>query len=161
MWFRHIWTASRRVVPSIFVLGFLLFVPNESVLAADVPADSTKIVNIPRRAMLRSLVLPGWGQFYNKKKVKGGVIVAAEVGSVVAYFVKRDRLRSLGSSDRNVYFFSTIGVVLYSMADAYVDAYLDGVDWAEVEIGIGNEGGAQFRVRFKLCRGSRHRRSLQ
>jgi hypothetical protein len=145
---------TKRAMPSIFVLGFLMFIPHQSLLAAEVEADSSKAVNIPRRAMLRSLALPGWGQFYNKKKIKGSVIAAAEIGSTVAYFVKRDRLRSLASAERNVYFFSTIAIVLYSMGDAYVDAYLNGVNWAEVEIGVGNEGGAQFRVKFKLDRTS-------
>lgn len=151
----------RRLVPSIFVLGFLVFGSDQPIGAAEGQTDSTQVVNVPRRAMLRSLALPGWGQFYNKKKIKGSVIAAAEIGSVVAYFVKRDRLRSVASAERNVYFFSTIGIVLYSMADAYVDAYLDGVNWAEVEVGVGNEGGAQFRVKFKLGRGSGSRRGTE
>jgi hypothetical protein len=157
--FDCILTGVKRVVPSIFVLGFLVFGSHQS--SGAVEADSTKVVNIPRRAMLRSLALPGWGQFYNKKKIKGGIIAAVEVGSAVAYFVKRDRLRSLASAERNVYFFSTIGIVLYSMADAYVDAYLDGVNWAEVEVGVGNEGGAQFRVKFKLGRALESRRGTE
>jgi len=141
---------ERRVVLSTFVLGIFLCVLSTSLSAEEMAVDSTRVVNVPRRAMLRSLVLPGWGQFYNGKKIKGGVIAAVELGSAVAYFVRRDQLRSVGSSERNVYFFTTIGVVLYAMADAYVDAYLDRVDWAEVEMGVGHDGAAQFRVRFKL-----------
>ena len=143
-----IWVMRVRVL-SIFVLSIFLCALSTAISAEEGAVDSTA-VNVPRRAMLRSLVLPGWGQFYNGKKIKGGVIAAVEVGSAVAYFVRRDQLRSVGSSERDVYFFTTIGVVLYAMADAYVDAYLDRVDWAEVEMGVGMDGAAQFRVKFKL-----------
>jgi hypothetical protein len=144
-----VWVMKGRVL-SMFVLGIFLCVLSTVVSAEEMAVDSTGVVNVPRRAMLRSLVLPGWGQFYNGKKIKGGVIAAVEVGSAVAYFVRRDQLRRAGSSERNVYFFTTIGVVLYGMADAYVDAYLDRVDWAEVEMGVSTDGAAQFRVRFQL-----------
>lgn len=146
---RRIFTLSIRVVPSILVLGILLLTPAQPASATEGKKDSSG-VNIPRRAMLRSMILPGWGQFYNKKQIKGSLLAAAEVGSAVGYFVRRNQLRDLGSSERNVYFFSTIGIVLYSMADAYVDAYLDGVDWAEVEIGIGNEGEVRFQLKFNF-----------
>ena len=143
-------------VLSIFLLGIFLCGLFTSASANEAHGDSTG-VNVPRRAMLRSLVLPGWGQFYNGKKVKGSVIALAEVGSAVAYFVRRDQLKNAGSSERNVYFFTTIGVVLYGMADAYVDAYLDRVDWAEVEMGVDDGGEAQFRVKVKFDLGKRMR----
>ena len=55
-----------------------------------------------------------------------------------------------GTQERNLYLFSTIGIVLYSVADAYVDAHLSRVDWAEVEAGIDENGAAKFRVKFKF-----------
>lgn len=155
---KSVWTILSRWKPSIFVLGFLVCVLVCPAGAVDGQVDSTKAVNVPRRAMLRSLVLPGWGQFYNGKKIKGSVIGALEIGSAVAYFVRRDQLQKAGSSERNVYFFSTIGIVLYSMADAYVDAYLGKVDWAEVEAGIEADGAAKLQVKFDLDRFIKKRR---
>ena len=126
--------------------------------AADVePAasDTTRQVRSPKGAMLRSLALPGWGQFYNGRVVKGGIVAAAEVGSAAAFFVRRRRIDREAEADaterRNVYFFTTIGAVLYSMIDAYVDAHLDAVDWGGVQVEPGDAGGEMrvvLRVRF-------------
>ena len=117
------------------------------------PFDTTRQVRSPRRAMLRSLALPGWGQFYNRRVIKGGLIAAAEVGSAGAFFVRRNQInkeRVVGTPPRrNIYFFSTLGIVFYSMVDAYVDAHLDGVDWGDVEVGPG-EGGVEVKVMFKV-----------
>ena len=103
--------------------------------------------------MLRSLALPGWGQFYNGRTVKGGLVAAAEVGSVVAFFVRRDQIHREtppGSiPKRNLYFFTTIGILLYSMVDAYVDAHLDTVDWGKVQVEPG-EGGVEIRAVFEV-----------
>ena len=103
-----------------------------------------------RSAVLRSLALPGWGQFYNGKHIKGSVIAAVELGSAVAYVVRRNQIKDLSVHTRNVYFFTTIGVVLYSMADAYVDAHLSRVNWAEVEAGVDETGAAKLRLKFKF-----------
>ena len=91
----------------------------------------------PTTAMIRSLVLPGWGQFYNGKKFKGSLVAAAEVGSVVAFFVRRDQInkevRPVGEPPkRNFYLLSSIGIVFYSVVDAFVDAHLDDFDWGEL-----------------------------
>ena len=98
--------------------------------------------------MLRSLTLPGWGQFYNARRWKGSVIAVAQTGSAVGYFVRREQIR--GTPARNWFLFSTIGIVLYSMADAYVDAHLDRVDWAEIKAGMSPDGTAQVRLHVKF-----------
>lgn len=93
----------------------------------------------PTGAMLRSALLPGWGQFYNGKKVKGTLVAAAEVGSVVAFFVRRDQINAEvvppgQPPKRNFFLFTTIGVVFFSVVDAFVDAHLDGFDWGQLEV---------------------------
>ena len=103
-----------------------------------------------RGAVLRSIALPGWGQFYNGKRVKGSVIATAEVASAIAWVVRRKQIKDRGTPARNLYLFSTIGIVLYSVADAYVDAHLSRVDWAEVEAGIDENGAAKLRVKLKF-----------
>jgi hypothetical protein len=115
--------------------------------------DTTVAARSPRGAMLRSMALPGWGQFYNRKYIKGGLFAAAEIGSAVAYFVRRDQIdRETPPGEaraRNVYFFTTIGMVLFSMGDAYVDAHLDAVDWGEIDIGATERGmEARLKVRW-------------
>ena len=100
-----------------------------------------------RGAVLRSVMLPGWGQFYNGKRVKGSVIATVEVASAVAWVVRRKQIKDRGIQARNIYFFSTIGIVLYSIADAYVDAHLSRVNWAEVEAGVDENGAAKLRLK--------------
>ena len=115
-------------------------------------ADTAQAVTSPRRAMLRSLALPGWGQFHNGRFIKGGIVAAAEMGSAVAFFVRRRQIGEDPDDGRtrgNPYLFTTIGIVFYSMVDAYVDAHLDAVDWGGVEVGAG-EGGAEVRLRVEL-----------
>ena len=122
---------------------------SSAAFCADAPPDSTTASGRARGAVLRSMTLPGWGQFYNRKRIKGSVIAALEVGSMAAYVVRRKQLRDRGLSERNAFLFSTIGIILYSMADAYVDAHLDRVDWAEVEAGLDGEGKAQLRLKVR------------
>ena len=104
-------------------------------------SDSTRVAvrehKSPAKAMVRSLLVPGWGQFYNGKKLKGTLVAAAEVGSVVAFFVRRDQInreiRPVGQPPkRNFYLLSTIGIVFYSVVDAFVDAHLDDFDWGQL-----------------------------
>lgn len=103
--------------------------------------DSTQqgIPKSPSGAAWRSLALPGWGQFYNGKKIKGSILAAAELGSVAAYFVRRDQLNDEfvvpgGRGRRNEYVFVVAGVIFYNVVDAFVDAHLDVVDWGELSI---------------------------
>lgn len=91
----------------------------------------------PTKAMIRSLLVPGWGQVYNEKKLKGVLVATAEIGSVVAFFVRRDQLSrevvlAGQPPKRNLYLFTTIGIVFYSVVDAFVDAHLDGFDWGQL-----------------------------
>ena len=88
--------------------------------------------------MLRSLILPGWGQFHNGKKIKGSVIAAAEVTSIVAFFIRREQINSevrpVGRAPkRNFFIMSSFGIVFLSVVDAFVDAHLDDFDWGPLE----------------------------
>jgi hypothetical protein len=50
-------------------------------------------------AVFRSLVAPGWGQFYNRQPVKGGIIIGAEVALVGAAVA----MHLLGAADEDAY----------------------------------------------------------
>ena len=142
--------------------GILAFVAGMAILACAVPAsaarpDSSAVDSIrgtpaARGAMLRSLALPGWGQFYNRRPIKGSIIAAAQVSSTAAFFVRRSQLNQRRSADapleRNIFLYTTIGLILFSMGDAYVDAHLDQVDWGAPH-GSGEEG-LEFRIRFRI-----------
>lgn len=101
-------------------------------------SSDTTASRLPTRAMVRSLLLPGWGQFYNKRIVKGGVIAAAEIASAAAVFVEANRapdpVTGVVENDRTrLFVLTTAGILFYSIVDAYVDAHLDMVDWGKVE----------------------------
>lgn len=86
----------------------------------------------PRGAMLRSIFVPGWGQFYNGKWLKGLLIAGAELG-LITNAVVLNKWANEATTDEEYYFyidnrnlsFWLLGAtILYSMADAYVDAHL-------------------------------------
>lgn len=138
-----------------FAAGMAMFtwvVPAAAENPDSAAVDSVREGNTARGAMLRSLALPGWGQFYNRRPIKGSLIAAAQVGSTVAFFVRRDQLNNRPSVDatpeRNIFLYTTIGLILFSMGDAYVDAHLDQVDWGAPH-GSGEEG-LEFRMRFRI-----------
>jgi hypothetical protein len=86
----------------------------------------------PRGAMIRSIVLPGWGQFYNGKWFKGILVAGTEIGLVVNAMIQndfankaQDRLEhDFYIDNRNLSYWWLAAVILYSMTDAYVDAHL-------------------------------------
>ena len=93
--------------------------------------DSTKY--IPRSALLRSALLPGWGQFYNKRPLKGLFFGAAALGLLSSAIAEN---RSLGQAQtpsehelradrRNTRFLFLGLVATFAGLDAYVDAHLD------------------------------------
>ncbi|MDL1874642.1 hypothetical protein FBQ85_05635 [Cytophagia bacterium CHB2] len=97
----------------------------------------------PSGAALRSLVIPGWGQYYNGKKIKAGLAFAGEAGLLGmalhwnsrAADAKRanDETRQLQYEDwRNGCYWGLAALIVYSMLDAYVDAQLSDFDESPV-----------------------------
>lgn len=110
----------------------------------------------PTGALLRSLAFPGWGQWYNEKKLKAIIAFSAETFLIglalhLNHQANRDRrpedftdpgreitkgnFRNLVERERNFYldrrnltYWWLAGVKLLSMLDAYVDAYLHDFD---------------------------------
>jgi hypothetical protein len=120
------------------------FAQGDSVLQADTTQKIHK--PYPTGALLRSAVVPGWGQYYNKKYIKGSVIAAAEtyliVGIVTNWRDASKHKKNFQGSDsleykasefdkyehnidqRNIRMWLLAAGILYSMFDAYVDAQL-------------------------------------
>jgi hypothetical protein len=99
--------------------------------------DSTQINTFkkksPTGALLRSMIFPGWGQWYNEQKIKSAIAFISEgflVGLAI-HFNKKASENAPCSLERNFYtdrrnltFWLLGGVTILSMIDAYVDAYL-------------------------------------
>jgi TolB-like protein len=108
--------AQAIVVGGISVVG-ADFVVNARVISAEqATVLAAESMNVPRAGMValseesvvlrtksdavfRSTLIPGWGQFYNRQSLKGGIIVGAEaalIGAAVA-------MHFLGRSDQDKY----------------------------------------------------------
>jgi len=60
----------------IFLVAGLLIILKSNLQSAS-PADTLMKIS-PKGAFIRSAIIPGWGQVYNKKPVKGLVLLSAE-----------------------------------------------------------------------------------
>lgn len=126
-----------RLVCGWASLLFVLFAGRPA-CATEVEADSTRTVpsaaTLPSAhgALLRSAVLPGWGQFYNGRPVKGLFFSAASATALTAVALEHRRIRSASTPEehqnrtarrnsRLLYF--ALSVALAAI-DAYVDAHL-------------------------------------
>jgi hypothetical protein len=132
----------------------------------------------PMGALLRSVALPGWGQFYNKKYFKSAVVFGAETTfltlAAIEWYRMNKHKRNFQNPDhpdrywefeqfqfyedqRNMYLWITAGIVFISMFDAYVDAHLYNFDKEKVrdlsislkpEVKWGDEVKIVFAVAF-------------
>jgi hypothetical protein len=116
------------------------------------PAPKTKKIN-PTGALFRSAFVPGWGQYYNKRYIKGTIIAAGEsyliYGIVTNWRASNKHKKNFENTDditykasefalyektrdkRNKRMWILAAVVFYSMFDAYVDAQLS--DFSETD----------------------------
>ena len=131
----------------------LVLLAGQPACATEVEADSTRTVQsglssgaatLPSAhgALLRSAVLPGWGQFYNGRPVKGLFFGAASAAALTATVVEHRRIssaptpeahqdRTARRNSRLLYF--ALSVALAAI-DAYVDAHL--ADFGTVRSGL-------------------------
>ena len=125
----------------------LVLLAGRPACATEVEADSTRTDSLPSThgALLRSAVLPGWGQFYNGRPVKGLFFGAASATALTAVAIEHRRIRSAPTPEehqdrtarrngRLLYF--ALSVALAAI-DAYVDAHL--ADFGAVQSGLSVE----------------------
>lgn len=95
---------------------------------------SDQPVKSPWGAVLRSAILPGWGQVYNEKYLKGALALAINGALLWQVFDYHDQWQSTGQQNyrdkRNLYTWYWGLAYLLTMVDAYVDASLFGFDKA-------------------------------
>ena len=139
----------------------LALLAGQPACATEVEADSTRTDSLPSAhgALLRSAVLPGWGQFYNGRPVKGLFFGAASATALTAVAIEHRRIRSAPTPEehqdrtarrngRLLYF--ALSVALAAI-DAYVDAQL--ADFGAVQSGLSVEmrrGRAWLRLKAPL-----------
>ena len=112
---------------------FLLFLWNVILTAQVTKTDSTLIKN-PKTAFYLSAV-PGGGQLYNGKLLKGSLVLALESFAIYSWLENARIYRDYDTFDkplpknrylekRNKYAWWVIFLYFYSMIDAMVDAHL-------------------------------------
>jgi len=95
----------------------------------------------PSKALLHSLVVPGWGQMDNGKKLKAALFFAAEAVCIGGYIYMNHRVENDDVSDwerenlrtdRNTFLIYWMASKLFGIMDAYVDAQLAGFDISDI-----------------------------
>ena len=110
---------------------------NAALIAQVTKTDSTLIKN-PKTAFYLSAV-PGGGQLYNGKLLKGSLVLALEAFAIYSWLENAKIYRDYDSFDntlsknrylekRNKYAWWVIFIYFYSMIDAMVDAHLSPFD---------------------------------
>ena len=132
-------------------------------------SDSTKTTNSnfdsPSWIGVRSLVIPGWGQYYNGHKLKSGIIAGTQLTMAYSIILQNERFQNAKSAydrdttassrthwkafmkfyenDRNKMIWWSAGAMLYSVYDAFVDAHLK-----NFEVGSTIEPTGQVNLRL-------------
>jgi hypothetical protein len=149
---------------------------------ADASADSLSVQGdsvrqrkpkrTPMGALLRSVAVPGWGQFYNRKYIKSAVVFGAETFFVVkaVHWWKKteDQYNSIQQTSdpsqqnarynlyrsyrtsRDDYLWAVGLTVFLSMFDAYVDAHLAGFDVDITPDFEAPKGGASLKLSLRF-----------
>lgn len=89
----------------------------------------------PSGALLRSLIIPGWGQLYNRKYFKAVVVAGGQgvlLGTAIVEWKRASDARKnldledyrIHTNNRNMFLWLYAAATVVSMLDAYVDAHL-------------------------------------
>lgn len=115
------------------------------IVSNDTSRIEKNTIKSPRNAMVRSLLFPGLGQYYNGKKFKSLVIFCTELGLLTNSIYLNQKYQSTLRDDyddekyyeaakefyidnRSLSTWCLAGSILFSVLDAYVDAHLDSFD---------------------------------
>lgn len=142
---------ERTIAKFLLIFLMLILVTMSPCLAQELMSDSTLVIpknevktkakkddipKSPKGAMIRSVLIPGWGQWYNNKKLKALVVFGAETG-VLINSIYLNQLKQKSTTDwereyyinnRNLSNWWLVGIVLFSIADSFVDAHLSDFD---------------------------------
>ena len=142
----------------LLLLSFIFLIPS-SVMAQHIEklkfkrSLETEVAPIksksPKGAMIRSAIIPGWGQVYNKKFVKALVYLGGELYFASRYISLDDKIKKMaddGTSEsiiedkeheRNGWLWLLGAGYLLALGDAFVDAHLYGLyDDTKLSVGL-------------------------
>jgi hypothetical protein len=132
-------TSPRKFRVLVMLICAALMISVE--LSAKEPSQSLKTnkEKSPTGALLRSMIVPGWGQLYNGKPLKAVIYAGAQLSFLYGAHMQNDRYHyyrdleindyaDFYKSDRNRLLWWLFGITLLSMGDAFVDAHLYGFD---------------------------------
>jgi hypothetical protein len=165
----------RRYVLLIFLISLSVITTSISADSLSVQGDSVMRVKpkrAPMGALLRSVAVPGWWQYYNHKYVKSVVVFGAEMFFIVktVHWWKKteDQYNSIQQTDdksqqdtryniyrsyrtsRDDYLWAVGLTVFLSMFDAYVDAHLAGFDVDITPDFEPPKGGASIKLSLRF-----------
>jgi len=138
------------------VCAILFFITAVGSLSA---AEQVPLKKSPTGAMLRSFVIPGWGQLYTENYVKALGFAVIEGSLIYSASHQHDQMKRFEKAgifasekfyrnSRNKLLWWLAGTVLLSVGDAYVDAHLYGLD-VSPDISMSN-GTVGITVSYKL-----------
>ena len=155
------WIVTRGWI-LLFGILFVTVVPD---VWAQENSDSVHVTTIveksPRGAMLRSALMPGWGQLYNNQKLKALLVFGGEmalVGNAIYYNQVANKSQTVDEQRfykdmRSQFLWWLFAIHLLNILDAYVDAHLwnfdTGPDLSLDTIHHGN-GGLLLSLRFEF-----------
>jgi len=141
------------------------------------PADTVKLERkSPSGALFRSMLVPGWGQWYTKRHFKSVAVFLGE-GALIGFMAYewnqlekfKDKFQSesdpvlknfyfrsfeLHEDNRNTYLWFLAGAVFVSMWDAYVDAHLYNFDQERKQLdlmgGLDKEGRVRVAISYSF-----------
>lgn len=119
------------------------------------PLDTNKLLSdeplkSPTGAMLRSAVIPGWGQYYCENRLKGVALFAVNAFLYSRVYSYHKKWRDTGNRDyqnkRNTFTWYSALAYLLTIADAYVDASLYKFDEAMKITSLENFGENRWGI---------------
>ena len=110
-------------------IGALLFLAFVVLPAfAEMPADTTKRFTSPSWVAFRSALIPGWGQFYNDKIIKGLVVAGGQLG--MGYGIYRQN--TLYHKNANLSKDAFAAMIAHHGTNQSVGDSLDAVDYDQI-----------------------------
>ncbi|TFB11277.1 hypothetical protein E3V36_01965 [Candidatus Marinimicrobia bacterium MT.SAG.2] len=159
--------------PYLLLLSFIFLIPSSAMaqhfeklkFKRSLENEVTPIKSkSPKGAMIRSAIIPGWGQVYNKKYVKALVYLGGELYFASKYISLNDKINKTPDDDisesniedkeheRNGWLWLLGAGYLLALGDAFVDAHLYGLyDDTKLSVGLRTDdrsGSLQMQLNF-------------
>ncbi|MFH2048342.1 MAG: DUF5683 domain-containing protein [bacterium] len=165
---------------AILVKDTILFIQSNTMdpytLVNDTTNFENRLIQNPTKALFKSMLIPGWGQYGNKKYFKAALYAALDVwlisnaikygGEASDYFKQYENDTTIAGRNeyyglyenkkdsRNKYTWFAVIVSFISMFDAYVDAHLSGFPEKsrfsnfDIDVQYDHESGVKAAVRL-------------